>query len=215
MENSTLFFNSFNPSLIQFFLEIFNGLPYDIRLDLHYLYLPQSKVRILAKFILYILPSNLSKSPYNYSENKLWHFYQVENSLWSDAFTIDTIGDTGKITCKLDSRRGSLKRNFQKSDTKIDDSYQVGIQISQSSSCFTKIVTFTPYYMIYNAASFDVILKAELKRRFFEDLRGSAALHCIHEFVICFGVNNTPNQSWRWVANQLRLGCLILDQGLV
>ena len=71
VENSTLFFNSFNPSLIQFFLEIFNGLPYDIRLDLHYLYLPQSKVRILAKFILYILPSNLSKSPYNYSENKL------------------------------------------------------------------------------------------------------------------------------------------------
>ena len=84
---------------------------------------------------------------------------KVENSLWSDAFTIETIGDTGKITCKLDSRRGSLKRNFQKSDKKSDDSYQVGIQISQSSSSFTKIVTFTPYYMIYNAASFDIILK--------------------------------------------------------
>ena len=84
---------------------------------------------------------------------------KVETSLWSDAFTIDTIGDTGKITCKLDSRRGSLKRNFQKSDKKADDSYQVGIQISQSSSSFTKIVTFTPYYMIYNAAHFDIILK--------------------------------------------------------
>ena len=84
---------------------------------------------------------------------------KVENSLWSDAFTIDTIGDTGKITCKLDSRRGSLKRNFQKSDKKADDSYQVGIQISQSSSSFTKIVTFTPYYMIYNSAHFDILLK--------------------------------------------------------
>ena len=84
---------------------------------------------------------------------------QVENSLWSDAFTIDTIGDTGKISCKLDSRRGSLKRNFVKSDKKTDDSYQVGIQISQSSSSFTKIVTFTPYYMIYNSAHFDIVLK--------------------------------------------------------
>ena len=50
---------------------------------------------------------------------------KVENSLWSDAFTIDTIGDTGRITCKLDTRRDSLKRNFQKTDKKADDSYQV------------------------------------------------------------------------------------------
>merc|ERR1719340_255262 len=84
---------------------------------------------------------------------------KVESSLWSDAFTIDTIGDTGKISCKLDSRRGSLKRNFQKSDKKPDDAFQVGIQISQSSSSFTKIVTFTPYYMIYNSAQFDIVLK--------------------------------------------------------
>ena len=84
---------------------------------------------------------------------------KVENSLWSDAFTIDTIGDTGKISCKLDTRRGSMKRTFAKSDKKTDDSYQVGIQISQSSSSFTKIVTFTPYHMIYNSAPFDIVLK--------------------------------------------------------
>ena len=52
-----------------------------------------------------------------------------------------------------------MKRNFVKSDKKTDDSYQVGIQISQSSSSFTKIVTFTPYYMIYNSAHFDIVLK--------------------------------------------------------
>ena len=45
---------------------------------------------------------------------------KVENSLWSDAFTIDTIGDTGKISCKLDTRRGSMKRTFAKSDKKTD-----------------------------------------------------------------------------------------------
>eukprot|EP00092_Neocalanus_flemingeri_P033380 GFUD01036296.1.p1 GENE.GFUD01036296.1~~GFUD01036296.1.p1 ORF type:complete len:2741 (+),score=704.42 GFUD01036296.1:512-8224(+) len=84
---------------------------------------------------------------------------KVDNSLWSDPFTIDTIGDTGKISCKLDARRGSLKRNFKNSDKRGDDAFNVGIQISQSSSSFTKIVTFTPYYMIYNAAQFDIILK--------------------------------------------------------
>merc|ERR1719347_744379 len=66
---------------------------------------------------------------------------KVENSLWSDNFTIDTIGDTGKITCKLDTRRGSVKRNF-KSSSRNDDALNVGIQISQSASSFTKIVTF-------------------------------------------------------------------------
>ena len=84
---------------------------------------------------------------------------KVDNSLWSDPFTIDTIGDTGKISCKLDSRRGSLKRNFQRSDKKCEDAFHVGIQISQSSSSFTKIVTFTPYYMIYNAAPFPLVVK--------------------------------------------------------
>ena len=79
---------------------------------------------------------------------------KVENSLWSDAFTIDTIGDTRKISCKPDTRR-----NFVKTDRKSDDSFQVGIQISQSSSSFTKIVTFTPYYMIYNSAPFDIVIK--------------------------------------------------------
>jgi len=84
---------------------------------------------------------------------------KVDNSLWSDPFTVDTIGDTGKITCKLDARRGSLKRNFKNSEKRSDDAFNVGIQISQSSSSFTKIVTFTPYYMIFNAAQFDIILK--------------------------------------------------------
>ena len=84
---------------------------------------------------------------------------KVDNSLWSDPFTIDTIGDTGKITCKLDARRGSLKRNFKNSEKRGDDAFNVGIQISQSSSSFTKIVTFTPYYMIFNAAQFDIVLK--------------------------------------------------------
>ena len=55
-----------------------------------------------------------------------------------------------------------MERTFAKSDNKTKDSYQVGIQISQSSSSFTKIVTFTPYHMIYNSAPFDIVLM-ELK----------------------------------------------------
>ena len=83
---------------------------------------------------------------------------KVEESLWSEPFPVDTIGDTGRITCKLDTRRGSLKMHFKK-DKVVEDAFNVGIQISQSTSSFTKIVTFTPYYMIFNDAEFDILLK--------------------------------------------------------
>jgi vacuolar protein sorting-associated protein 13A/C len=83
---------------------------------------------------------------------------RVEDSLWSDPFPVDTIGDTGRIACKLDTRRGSLKTHFRR-DKLAEDAFNVGIQISQSTSSFTKIVTFTPYYMIFNDADFDIVLK--------------------------------------------------------
>ena len=78
--------------------------------------------------------------------------------MWSDPFPVDTIGDTGRIVCKLDTRRGSLKAHFKK-DKIAEDAFNVGIQISQSTSSFTKIVTFTPYFMIFNDADFNIILK--------------------------------------------------------
>ena len=83
---------------------------------------------------------------------------KVEDSMWSDPFPVDTIGDTGRIVCKLDTRRGSLKAHFKK-DKIAEDAFNVGIQISQSTSSFTKIVTFTPYFIIFNDADFDIILK--------------------------------------------------------
>ena len=83
---------------------------------------------------------------------------KVEDSMWSDPFPVDTIGDTGRIVCKLDTRRGSLKSHFKKEKI-AEDAFNVGIQISQSTSSFTKIVTFTPYFMIFNDADFDIILK--------------------------------------------------------
>ena len=64
-----------------------------------------------------------------------------------------------RISCKLDTRRGSLKMNFRNKEKVVEDAFNIGIQISQSTCSFTKIVTFTPYYMIFNAAEFDLILK--------------------------------------------------------
>jgi len=86
---------------------------------------------------------------------------RVDASHWSDPFTIDTIGDTGKIVCKMDSKRGSLKRNFISLDRNAikEASYNIGIQISQSSASLTKIVTFTPYFMVYNSADFNIEMK--------------------------------------------------------
>ena len=46
-----------------------------------------------------------------------------------------------------------MKRTFAKSENKMKESYQVGIQISQSSSSFTKL---------HNSAPFDIVLM-ELK----------------------------------------------------
>jgi vacuolar protein sorting-associated protein 13A/C len=96
-------------------------------------------------------------------------------TLWSDPFTVDTIGDMGKVSCKLEpERRASLQRNnlletgggkksiknnSSSNNSKHDDAYHIGIQISQSTASLTKIVTFTPYIVAYNAAEFGIELK--------------------------------------------------------
>ena len=97
-------------------------------------------------------------------------------TVWSDPFTVDTIGDMGKVSCRLDpERRASLKRNSlteassskgatknnnnKNGSSKNDDAFHIGIQISQSAASLTKIVTFTPYIMAYNAAEFGLQLK--------------------------------------------------------
>lgn len=58
---------------------------------------------------------------------------RVENSNWSDPFTLDTIEDAGKVTCKAKN-----------------EVFNVGVNINMSKSSLTKIITFTPFYLIYN-----------------------------------------------------------------
>ena len=64
---------------------------------------------------------------------------RLENSQWSDPFTLDTIEDAGKVSCKAKS-----------------EVFHVGVNINMSKSSLTKIITFTPYYLIYNTTENDI-----------------------------------------------------------
>ncbi|XP_070537095.1 intermembrane lipid transfer protein VPS13A-like isoform X2 [Ptychodera flava] len=64
---------------------------------------------------------------------------QVEDSEWSDKFSLDTVGSSGSITCKSK-----------------DIIYEVGVKIHLSNAALTKVVTLTPMYLVVNHA--DIIL---------------------------------------------------------
>ena len=60
-------------------------------------------------------------------------------SCWSESFSLDTIEDAGKVSCK-------------RSDGAKKDAYQVGVHIAMSKTdTLTKIITFTPFYMVQNS----------------------------------------------------------------
>ena len=64
---------------------------------------------------------------------------RVDNANWSDPFTLDTIEDAGKVSCKAKT-----------------EVFSVGVNINMSKSSLTKIITFTPFYMVYNTTEVDV-----------------------------------------------------------
>ncbi|TRY69082.1 hypothetical protein TCAL_09656 [Tigriopus californicus] len=74
---------------------------------------------------------------------------RIEESQWSDPFTLDTIEDAGKITCKKPEARNDVSKA----------GYSVGVNIAMSKSSLTKIITITPYYMIINTAEFPISVK--------------------------------------------------------
>lgn len=74
---------------------------------------------------------------------------RIEESQWSDPFTLDTIEDAGKVTCKKPEGRNEKSRGI----------YSVGVNIAMSKSSLTKIITITPYYMIINTAGFAISVK--------------------------------------------------------
>ena len=66
---------------------------------------------------------------------------QIEESSWSDKFTLDTIEDADKVTCK---------------SGKNAENYHVGVQINMSKSSLTKIITFTPFYLLHNTMEYAI-----------------------------------------------------------
>ena len=70
---------------------------------------------------------------------------KVGDSTWSEPFTLDTIEDGGKITCRW-------------ADGAKKGSFHVGVNIAMSKSSLTKIVTFTPYHIILNTTSHSLMV---------------------------------------------------------
>ncbi|XP_040305188.1 intermembrane lipid transfer protein VPS13A [Herpailurus yagouaroundi] len=96
------------------------------------------------------------KHPPNYKKPVLFsfqpkHFFNnnkvqlmVTDSELSDQFSIDTVGSHGAVKCK------GLKME-----------YQVGVTIDLSSFNITRIVTFTPFYMIENKSKYHISVAEE------------------------------------------------------
>ncbi|KAF8561857.1 hypothetical protein P879_03741, partial [Paragonimus westermani] len=65
---------------------------------------------------------------------------RVGDSTWSDKFSLDTVGSSGRVNCKTNHKT----------------SFEIGVKIDLSSSGLTKIVTFMPYFMLVNKSSVDL-----------------------------------------------------------
>ncbi|XP_062937463.1 intermembrane lipid transfer protein VPS13A isoform X3 [Cynocephalus volans] len=96
------------------------------------------------------------KHPPNYKKPVLFsfqpnHFFNnnkvqlmVTDSDLSDQFSIDTVGSHGAVKCKG-----------------LTMEYQVGVTIDLSSFNITRIVTFTPFYMIKNKSKYHISVSEE------------------------------------------------------
>uniref|UniRef100_A0A452VEA7 Vacuolar protein sorting 13 homolog A n=1 Tax=Ursus maritimus TaxID=29073 RepID=A0A452VEA7_URSMA len=111
------------------------------------------------------------KHPPNYKKPVLFsfqpkHFFNnnkvqlmVTDSELSDQFSIDTVGSHGAVKCK---------------GLKMD--YQVGVTIDLSSFNITRIVTFTPFYMIENKSKYHISVAEQGNDKWAGSLR---LLYCI------------------------------------
>ncbi|CAG5119613.1 unnamed protein product, partial [Candidula unifasciata] len=63
---------------------------------------------------------------------------KIASAQWSDKFSLDTVGSHGNISCVNNTKGHKL---------------QVGVKITLVSSGLTKIVTFTPFYLLINAST--------------------------------------------------------------
>ncbi|XP_038625358.1 vacuolar protein sorting-associated protein 13A isoform X2 [Tachyglossus aculeatus] len=91
----------------------------------------------------YRKPILFSFQPKNFFNNNKVQLLVTDSDL-SDPFSIDTVGSHGSVKCRKQ---------------KIE--YQVGITIDLSSFNLTRIVTFTPFFMITNKSNYQVKVSEE------------------------------------------------------
>ncbi|CAL8091327.1 unnamed protein product [Calicophoron daubneyi] len=103
--------------------------------DLTYKSSDDTEVIHPASFDGALLYSSLAKSVFGKRKATL----RVDDSAWSDKFSLDTVGSSGRVNCK-----GKQK------------TFEIGVKIDLSSSGLTKIVTLMPYFMIVNKSPIDL-----------------------------------------------------------
>ena len=69
---------------------------------------------------------------------------KIQESSWSDSFSIDAVGNQGNVLCRGVSGKSRDSRLESKA------TYCVSIDIALSSFSLTKIVTFSPFYSVIN-----------------------------------------------------------------
>uniref|UniRef100_A0A8V0YK99 Vacuolar protein sorting 13 homolog A n=1 Tax=Gallus gallus TaxID=9031 RepID=A0A8V0YK99_CHICK len=95
----------------------------------------------------YKKPLLFSFQPKNFLQNNKVQLMVTDSEL-SDQFSLDTVGSHGSVKCK------SHKKD-----------YQVGVTINNSSFNITRIVTFTPFFMISNRSKYTLEVAEEGKEK--------------------------------------------------
>ncbi|NXB93684.1 VP13A protein, partial [Vidua chalybeata] len=95
----------------------------------------------------YKKPLLFSFQPKNFLQNNKVQL-RVTDSELSDQFSLDTVGSHGSVKCKSHKKE-----------------YQVGVTINNSSFNITRIVTFTPFFMISNRSKYTLEVAEEGKEK--------------------------------------------------
>uniref|UniRef100_A0A8C3SRI4 Vacuolar protein sorting 13 homolog A n=1 Tax=Chelydra serpentina TaxID=8475 RepID=A0A8C3SRI4_CHESE len=95
----------------------------------------------------YKKPLLFSFQPKNFFQNNKVQLMVTDSEL-SDQFSLDTVGSHGSVKCKSHKKE-----------------YQVGVTIDNSSFNITRIVTFTPFFMVANRSKYTLEVAEEGKEK--------------------------------------------------
>ncbi|KAJ8035599.1 Vacuolar protein sorting-associated protein 13C [Holothuria leucospilota] len=103
--------------------------------------------------IMFSYPTSKSIAP---GKNKI----QVKcgESQWSDKFSLDAVGSTGFISCKTKEKEFEERKRLDAKGegVAIPKKYNLGVQIQLSYLNYTKMVLFTPRYLVVNETDYDI-----------------------------------------------------------